>query len=255
MVGSDREDKAYALEVTYNYFVSAYTRQESAGLRRIEMLVDTSAEVTAEAAHRLGYTAKFTDVEAASSSSMMAVEVVGPDGYLFLLTPRAALAAATDPPPSTLRFSGVVIAALDPPLVAAWYVKRLGMQQVAAPLAGRKEGTDAVTLRFPGDSFSLTLERPIDGHTPVEIEQSDGRNAFSLPATTVRGIYENLSVNEPSRIVHPLQEIDEETGLGVLLIAIISGAYMHAGGISPSITNAFRGTRATKTDVARFILV
>lgn len=173
MVGSDREDKAYALEVTYNYFVSAYTRHKSAGLRRIEMLVDASAEITAAAAHRLGYTAKFTDVEVALSSAVMAVEVAGPDGYLFLLTPRAALAVAADPPPSAIRFSSVVIAALDPSAVAAWYVNRLGMRQVAAPLAGRQEGADAVTLRFPGDSFSMTLERPIDGHTAVEIEQSD----------------------------------------------------------------------------------
>jgi hypothetical protein len=38
----------------------------------------------------------------------------------------------------------------------------------------------------------------------------------------IRRIYEWLSKEEPARIVYELQEIDEETGLGVLLIAIVS---------------------------------
>ena len=78
--------------------------------------------------------------------------------------------------------------------------------------------------------MSFTFVR--SGSPSLKVEQFDGRNAFSLPAKLVRRVYDDLSNRAPERIVHELQEINEETGLGAGGGAEISFSDDH--GISPS---------------------
>ncbi|KAH8065934.1 hypothetical protein JL722_324 [Aureococcus anophagefferens] len=122
--------------------------------------------------------------------SVHGTSVVGPDGYAFKLRDRPA--GRREP------FKSVHFEVADPKATAAWYAKTLGM--AAAP-----HGTGE-RVYFAAD----------------EAESHDGRNAFSLPAARVRAIYDQLARDEPDRVVHELQEINEETGLGVLLIAIVT---------------------------------
>lgn len=206
MVGSDREDVAYALEVTYNYGVEGYAR--GSGLRRLEMIV-SDASAAAAKARALGYAVSRPEPSPLSNDGL--VDVTGPDGYCFSLATRVADG-------TTHRFASIVIGATDVLATAQWYMETLGMVRAARPQYGRHEGARAISLRFPQDAVALTIE-PADS---VVVEQWDGRNAYSLPAAKVREVYARLSATQPARVVHELQEINEETGLGVLLIAIVS---------------------------------
>jgi len=195
MVGTAPEHEAYALEVTYNYGVEGYARGK--GLDFLTIYVDDVAAATTAAAD-LGYAA-----DAAKNA------IVGPDGYAYRLAARPA--GRTEP------FASVHFKVPDPTSTAAWYIETLGMKQIAS-------SADARTVAFPADvkdgGVSFTFVR--SGSPSLKVEQFDGRNAFSLPAKLVRRVYDDLSNRAPERIVHELQEINEETGLGVLLIAIVS---------------------------------
>ena len=63
----------------------------------------------------------------------------------------------------------------------------------------------------------------------------------------VRAVYEKLAREEPDRVVHDLQEINEETGLGVLLIAIVTDVnglelcLVSSEAFEPAIKGAFDG--------------
>ncbi|KAJ1460166.1 hypothetical protein M885DRAFT_434058, partial [Pelagophyceae sp. CCMP2097] len=70
MVGTMREDEAYALEVTFNYGVDSYPRGQ--GLRRFEMQSENVSKALAEA-KRLGY-------------AVDGAVVTGPDGYAYALS-------------------------------------------------------------------------------------------------------------------------------------------------------------------------
>ena len=189
MVGTRAEDEAYALEITYNYGVDGYAR--GSGLHLFEMYVDDAAAAAARAT-ALGYSAHGTSV-------------VGPDGYAFKLRDRPA--GRREP------FKSVHFEVADPKATAAWYAKTLGM--AAAP-----HGTGE-RVYFAADEAESVVFDFHEGDAVVPT-QHDGRNAFSLPAARVRAIYDQLARDEPDRVVHELQEINEETGLGVLLIAIVT---------------------------------
>ncbi|KAH8075490.1 hypothetical protein JL721_1500 [Aureococcus anophagefferens] len=190
MVGTRAEDEAYALEITYNYGVDGYARGGS-GLHLFEMYVDDAAAAAARAT-ALGY-------------SVHGTSVVGPDGYAFKLRDRPA--GRREP------FKSVHFEVADPKATAAWYAKTLGM--AAAP-----HGTGE-RVYFAADEAESVVFDFHEGDAVVPT-QHDGRNAFSLPAARVRAIYDQLARDEPDRVVHELQEINEETGLGVLLIAIVT---------------------------------
>jgi len=195
MVGTRPEDEAYALEVTYNYGVDGYER--GTGLAGFDIFVDDVKEAL-DVASDLGY--------AATAADPSAPAVVGPDGYEYRLLAR----------PSGRRepFRAVRFFSPDPAGTAKWYARTLGMSEQLGPggfvsvAFSAMDEADGVVFRFDVGSNVIT--------------QFDGRNALSLPAAQVRSIYGALRESQPERILHDLQEINEETGLGVLLILIIT---------------------------------
>lgn len=192
MVGALPEDEAYALEVTYNYGVGGYTRCKV--LNKFDMYV-ADVEKALGAATVLGYRSHGNTI-------------VGPDGYAYFL----------EPTPAGRRelFAAIQFSVPNPIATAEWYVNTLGMHKIGAtPLNGE-------LVAFSADEAEGVVFRFEKGGGHLQVEQSDGRNAFSLPSTQVRSIYEDLAKNSPDRIVHELQEINEENSLGVLLIAIIT---------------------------------
>eukprot|EP00588_Corethron_pennatum_P008655 CAMPEP_0194270668 /NCGR_PEP_ID=MMETSP0169-20130528/4608_1 /TAXON_ID=218684 /ORGANISM="Corethron pennatum, Strain L29A3" /LENGTH=274 /DNA_ID=CAMNT_0039012787 /DNA_START=514 /DNA_END=1338 /DNA_ORIENTATION=- len=213
MVGTRPEDEAYALEVTYNYGVDSYER--GTGLAGFDIYVDDVTEAL-DAAIDLGY--------AATAADPSAPAVVGPDGYEYQLLAR----------PSGRRepFRTVRLFSPDPSGTAKWYARTLGMSEHLDPggfifvAFSAMDEADGVVFRFDVGPATDLLRLKNDGQVlqfpAITITQFDGRNALSLPAAQVRAIYGELSENEPERILHDLQEINEETGLGVLLILIIT---------------------------------
>lgn len=194
MVGTAPEDEAYALEITYNYGVASY--EIGAGLAGFEMYVDDVPAALAAAAE-LGYVAEDG-------------RLAGPDGYRFALFPR--------PEGRREVFRAVRFDVFAPGRAARWYIRMLGMKGPPEWPAG----TGGAQVRYAGDTHEGVVFYFDKGKKGAAVRQFDGRNAFSLPAAKVRKIYQKLQRMHPERIVHDLQEINEETGLGVLLIAIIT---------------------------------
>ena len=214
MVGTAAEDEAYALEITYNYGVDGYER--GAALHKFEVYV-ADVEAAGAAAVALGYV-------------VLGNGVVGPDGYNFKLRPA--------PEGRREPFKAVRFEVADPEATAAWYGDALGM-------SARPHGTGQTVFFADDEKEGVVFEfHRGDAHA---ITQYDGRNAFSLPATQVRAVYEKLAREEPDRVVHDLQEINEETGLGVLLIAIVTDVnglelcLVSSEAFEPAIKGAFDG--------------
>lgn len=197
MVGTRAEDEAYALEITYNYGIEGY--QRGTGLRHFEMYVaDVGAAL--EAAKLQGY---------AVSGSATGGAVDGPDGYKFVLYQR--------PHGRREPFKEIRFAVPYPEATVAWYVDVLGMEA-----GGKPRSPDAsVVASYASDSAESVVFR-FDKGDVVTATQFDGRNALSLPSATVRAVYDRLAEEQPNRVTHELQEINEETGLGILLIAIVN---------------------------------
>jgi catechol 2,3-dioxygenase-like lactoylglutathione lyase family enzyme len=83
MIGYETEDKAYAMEVTYNYGVESY--KMGTGLAAFTIAVDDSAKA-AKAAGELGYLVR--------NNNKGTYMIIGPDSYRFAVvvkatTPRA----------------------------------------------------------------------------------------------------------------------------------------------------------------------
>ena len=120
MVGYATEDKAWALEVTYNYGVDAYVT--GTGLASIAVAVPDAA-AAAKAAQGLGYMVR--------SVGLASVMVLGPDGYRFNVVDKnniAALAARAEP------FLSVRLHVSDLVRTEQFYTSVLGMQKVLPSL-------------------------------------------------------------------------------------------------------------------------
>jgi len=197
MVGTAPEDEAYALEVTYNYGVVGYER--GTALAGFDVYVDDPDAALAAAAH-LGY-----------STVGGTTDVLGPDGYAYRVLPR--------PVGRREPFRAVRFVVPDPVATAEWYARTLGAEVRVGPLGS---ATVAFLEEGAGNGVQNGVVFRFDVGPKAVVVQFDGRNAFSLPAVRVREIYAAERERRPKHIVHELQEIDEETGLGVLLIAIVT---------------------------------
>ncbi|KAH8049856.1 hypothetical protein JL720_15530 [Aureococcus anophagefferens] len=187
MVGTRAEDEAYALEITYNYGVDGYAAARPPPLRDVRRRRGGGGG----RATALGY-------------SVHGTSVVGPDGYAFKLRDRPA--GRREP------FKSVHFEVADPRATAAWYAKTLGM--AAAP-----HGTGERVYFAADEAESVVFDFHEGDRRPGAARRPQ---RLLLPAARVRAIYDQLARDEPDRVVHELQEINEETGLGVLLIAIVA---------------------------------
>ena len=258
MVGTLTEDRAYALELTHNYGVDPVQYQPGMHRSLVNFgVVVADPAAVATAAGALGYfTAPLPPVagvergwqEASLASTML---VIGPDDYYYtLMTP---VGAGTEP---TLlpHFHHISLRVSSLHHSLQFYTKLLGMAQLsdeasqsarsvgvatASLLEGRPEGyadgvmSTAVGYESTEDAaqFALVL---IDDGTPAERTEWGGRSAIAVPEAAVRRIHEDLLALEAAaasrdagagggssgRIVHPLQVLEEN--LGMLLILIVA---------------------------------
>lgn len=200
MVGYDTEDRAYALELTYNYGVGSYEPGEA--LRSLAVCVPSTVEAAGAAAAQLGYSVS-------TLATGEAQVVIGPDRYKYELL-ECQKEAPLEP------FRHVRVRVRDVAASTAFYQEFLGMSELDGAVGYKAaDGKGAVGV-FAGAPLLLTGSP--DG-AAVRVEQWEGRHAVTLPAESLRQVYSKFEAEAPHLIVHELRELDEQ--LGILLIAIV----------------------------------
>mmetsp|Transcript_45983 Transcript_45983/g.76025 ORF Transcript_45983/g.76025 Transcript_45983/m.76025 type:complete len:332 (-) Transcript_45983:232-1227(-) len=201
LVGYGPEDQAYALEVIYNYGVDHYTRGN--GLERFELSLPNIKLSLAEAMARGFFTEEIKGG---------ALSITGPDGYVFHLRNQ------TDP--NRDPFDAVVINAKEPMAVAAWYMLMFSMQvhhDIDLDYKFHRYPEHTNGLSFKGqNSVKLIVEPVAEAPTP---SVWDGRGAIGAPGNHIKSINIKLNLDDPTQIMHPLQELEEK--LGTLYIIVM----------------------------------
>lgn len=200
MVGYDTEDRAYALELTYNYGVGFYEPGE--GLISIALCVPQTLDAAGAAAEKLGY-------QVSTDMARGAEVILGPDRYAYELL-ECPGEGALEP------FRHVRLRVRDAAASVAFYRDFLGMVEHGGALGYRAAGGKGAVGVFAG--APLILGGTTDG-AAVRVEQWEGRHAVTLPAESLRQVYAKFEADAPQLIVHELRELDEQ--LGILLIAIV----------------------------------
>lgn len=205
MVGYDLEDKAYCMELTFNYGLTSY--KPGTGLKEFGIYVPDVAAATA-AAQKLNY-----KVEEGV--------VVGPDSYRFRLLPK--------PEGRTERFLYVLCRTKDLEKSVAFYKDFLGMSEAALPavegLPAKASAVSYTSAAHPHKFEPVMLILYEDGVAP-ELTPWEGRHAFALPATEIHKIYAKYQAQCPERIMHDAngKPIQFEEALGTLSIFIARDA-------------------------------
>ena len=230
MIGYETEDKAWALEVTYNYGVDSY--QTGSGLASMALAIPNVAEA-AKAAVQLGYLVR---------NIGRGVMVLGPDGYRFNLIDNKELADLSTAPTSEVAtraepFLAVRLHVANLAVTQDFYSRVLGMKVLESDgkaeqpdaLAGLRRSEDLVMAYSPSQ-VALIFRRSAGGRKP-RIEQYEGRHALSMPAEAVKAAYNTAQKEFPGSVVHEIMELEEQ--LGTLFIAIIKdpdGKYLEKKG-------------------------
>mmetsp|Transcript_112919 Transcript_112919/g.319460 ORF Transcript_112919/g.319460 Transcript_112919/m.319460 type:complete len:385 (-) Transcript_112919:98-1252(-) len=201
MVGYDLEDRAYCMELTYNYGLDSYT--PGTGLREFGLFVpDVSATLRAAAA--LGYS-----VEDGC--------VVGPDSYRFRLFQL--------PDGRSERFLYVMCRVSDVSKAVAFYKDFLGFSDAALPaVPGMPAKAAAVSYTSASHPHGLEPVMVVffeDGTTPT-IAPWEGRHAFAIDAAEVNALHARYKAQHPELIMHDGQgaPISLQEKLGTLFIFI-----------------------------------
>jgi catechol 2,3-dioxygenase-like lactoylglutathione lyase family enzyme len=258
MVGTLTEDKAYALELTYNYGVAQYDSGRHRSLVNFGVVVADPSAIS-QAAGELGYfTAPLPPVAGLQTGWLDAalaptVLVIGPDDYYYTLM----VAGETELGALTPRFHHVSFRVSSLQHSLLFYTELLGMRQLpdaisenartvgvatACLLEGRPKGyADSVMSTAVGYSDDELVFVLIDDGYPVTRTEWGGRNAIAVPEPAVRRINAallqqqsqgygedggratnaaNWSARSRGKIVHPLQILEEK--LGRLLILIVA---------------------------------
>jgi catechol 2,3-dioxygenase-like lactoylglutathione lyase family enzyme len=184
MVGYEREDQAYCLEVTYNYGVYEY--ETSNALMEFGVGVP-DVEKALEQSRKLG----FKDSEGV---------ITGPDGYKYRPVPK--VVGRVEP------FTYVKLRVSKVEKSKEFYCGLLGMKAFDTP--------DGPAVAYDEDQVPLLLDET-DG-APAWKDWA-GRHAIALPAEKVQSVYAEIEEKCPENIVHKLQKLDEK--LGILYIAIV----------------------------------
>jgi hypothetical protein len=199
MIGFEKEDKAYSLEVTYNYGISKY--EAGSGLQEIEIAV-TNPIGAARQAKALGY-------------AVNGKLITGPDNYMYRV---AAL-----PGKRKERFLSVSLNVKSVGEAALWYTQFLGMQALDMRRRPSGFGHDQWTIGYTHnaalDQPHLILTQTSEEEGAPTLTQWEGRHAISLPEVDMRLAYARIEHDMPHLVVHPIRELDE--ALGVLVIAIV----------------------------------
>jgi len=184
MVGYQREDQAYCLEVTYNYGV--YDYETSNALMEFGVGVP-DVDKALEQSRKLG----FKDSDGI---------ITGPDGYKY--RPVKTVAGRVEP------FAYVKLRVTKVEKAKEFYCGLLGMKAF--------DTAEGPAVAFDEDQVPLLLDET-DG-APAWKDWV-GRHAIALPAEKVQAVYAEIEATCPENIVHKLQKLDEK--LGILYIAIV----------------------------------
>jgi len=201
MVGYDFEDKAYCMELTFNYGLDSY--QPGNGLQEFGIFVpDVAAAV--KAAKDLNYNV-VDDV------------ITGPDQYKFRVFKL--------PEGRTERFSYVLCRTGDLARRVAFYKDFLGFSDAEIPtipgLSSKAAAVSYTSATHPHNFEPVTLVFFDDGIVP-QTTPWEGRHAFALDAAEVNSIYAKFKAERPGDIMHDDdgEPISLQEKLGTLFIFI-----------------------------------
>jgi len=201
MVGYDLEDKAYCMELTYNYGLEAY--EPGTGLKEFGIYVQ-DINAAGKAAQDLGY--KFEDGV-----------VIGPDQYCFRLLGL--------PEGRTEKFSYVLCRAADMQKSVTFYKDFLGFSDAALPsvpnLPEKAAAVSYTSEGHPQNGEPVLLIFYEDGTKPT-IKPWEGRHAFALNSEDIKELHKKFKTEHPDWIMHDAkgEPIALQEKLGTLFIFI-----------------------------------
>lgn len=208
MVGYDLEDRAWCLEITYNYGLNApYKYTPGNGLKEFGICVPDVPKAF-EAAQRLGY---------ASEDGV----IIGPEGYRFRVLAM--------PEGRSEHFLYALCRVADISKSVAFYKDFLGMSDAAVPSEIPGLPAKAAAVSYTSSSHPHGREPVLfvlyeDGIKP-QLTPWEGRNAVCIPADDLRKLYTKVKSEQPNLIMHegdggnsPIELNDQ---LGILLIFIL----------------------------------
>lgn len=208
MVGYDLEDKAYCMELTYNYGLDSYP--PGTGLLEFGIYVPDIAAAKA-AAEKLNF--KVEDGV-----------VVGPDSYRFRLFKL--------PEGRSERFVYTLCRTSNLEKCVAFYKDFLGMSESAVPSGisppGKVAAVGYTSATHPHKLEPVTLVFYEDGVAP-KITPWEGRHAFTLPAAQINSIYDKYKAECPEKIMHDgggkIIQLEEKLGTLYIFIARDADGY------------------------------
>jgi len=211
MVGYDLEDKAYCMELTYNYDIKSYP--PGTGLREIGIYV-TDVATSTQAAAELGFQQEEDNL------------IVGPDQYRFRLFPL--------PEGRSERFLYAMCRVGNLTKTVGFYRDILGLSEVELPaVPGLPKKAAAVSYSSSGHPHNLEPVMVIfyeDGVVPA-ITPWEGRHAFALDAAEVNALHARYKQECPAQIMHDAGDgpisLSEKLGTLYIFIAKDPDGYEH----------------------------
>lgn len=177
MMGYDSEDKAFVLELTYNYGIAAYRLGNDFGYLKIRNRV---AFATLEE-QGLGQEVEFN-----------VREVRSPDGHTFRVVNE-------DPSEDVGSLCSLCLHVTDLGRSLAFWADTLGLLEI-------DRGDDFAVLSSGVDQATLRL-RQLPAGTSIDHGTGYGRVAFSCPAADLRPLQEEVAV-QCHRVLTPLVSLD-----------------------------------------------
>lgn len=205
MVGYDLEDRAYCMELTYNYGLddpSAY--KPGTGLTEFGIFVP-DVDAAKSAAQKLGY----AEEEGC---------IVGPDKYRFRLFPM--------PSDRSEHFLYVMCRSGNLAKTVGFYKDVLGMSDVAVPELVPKRGSSMAAVSYTSKTHPHQREPVMlvwyeDGIKPQPTPW-EGRHALGLDAEEIKAFHARYQKEFPDKIMHQgdAGPISLQEKLGTLFIFI-----------------------------------
>lgn len=188
MVGYEREDEGYCLELTYNYGISEY--EAGNGLAHIAVSVDSPNDALAAAA-KMGY-------------SVNGDLIAGPDGYGFRVLPQFSERKE--------RFQYIALRVADASKAAGFYEHAFGMKELSAEFQhaiARLPAKQKRVMAYSSGQVPIVLFED-DGVQEIRLEQWEGRHAIAIPGRALRAIYKRiLDKGHGGSVLHPIREFNE----------------------------------------------
>lgn len=177
MMGYDSEDKAFVLELTYNYGVAAYRLGNDFGYLKVRNRVAFRALEEQNLGQEVDFNVR---------------EVRSPDGHTFRVVNE-------DPNEDVGSLCSLCLHVTDIGRSLAFWADTLGFLEI-------DKGDDFVVLSSGADQATLRLKQLPSG-TSIDHGTGYGRVAFSCPAADLRPLQEEVA-SRGHRVLTPLVSLD-----------------------------------------------